>query len=82
MIFKDVMEKYGLDKLDLRFGMEIIDIIEDVSNLDFVVFKFVIEVGGFVRVLCLKGGVDFGRKFLDKLGEFVKIYKVKGFVWI
>ncbi|MBY6917181.1 MULTISPECIES: aspartate--tRNA ligase [Clostridium] len=82
MTFKDAMEKYGSDKPDLRFGMEITNITEDVKDMDFVVFKSAIEAGGSVRALCLKGGAELGRKPLDKLGEFVKTYKAKGLAWI
>lgn len=82
MTFKDAMEKYGSDKPDLRFGMEITDITEDVKDLDFVVFKSAIEAGGSVRALCLKGGAELGRKPLDKLGEFIKTYKAKGLAWM
>ena len=82
MTFKDAMEKYGSDKPDIRFGMEITNITEDVKDMDFVVFKSAIENGGSVRALCLKGGASLGRKPLDKLGEFVKTYKAKGLAWI
>lgn len=82
MTFKDAMEKYGSDKPDLRFEMEITNITEDVKDMDFVVFKSAIEAGGSVRALCLKGGADLGRKPIDKLGEFVKTYKAKGLAWI
>ena len=82
MPFKEAMEKYGSDKPDLRFGMEITDITEDVKDMDFVVFKSAIENGGSVRALCLKGGADLGRKQLDKLVDFVKTYKAKGLAWI
>ena len=82
MTFKEAMEKYGSDKPDVRFGMEITDITEDVKDMDFVVFKSAIEAGGSVRALCLKGGADLGRKPLDKLGEFIKTYKAKGLAWI
>ncbi len=82
MTYKDAMEKYGSDKPDLRFGMEITDITADVKDMDFVVFKSAIEAGGSVRALCLKGGASLGRKPLDKLGEFVKTYKAKGLAWI
>ncbi len=82
MTFKDAMEKYGSDKPDLRFGMEITNITEDVKDMDFVVFKSAIDNGGSVRALCLKGGADLGRKPIDKLGEFVKTYKAKGLAWI
>ncbi|SCJ99331.1 Aspartate--tRNA ligase [uncultured Clostridium sp.] len=82
MPFKEAMEKYGSDKPDLRFGMEITDITEAVKEMDFVVFKSAIENGGSVRALCLKGGADLGRKQLDKLVDFVKTYKAKGLAWI
>ncbi len=82
MTYKDAMEKYGSDKPDLRFGMEITDITSDVNDMDFVVFKSAIENGGSVRALCLKGGASMGRKPLDKLGEFIKTYKAKGLAWI
>ena len=82
MPFKEAMEKYGSDKPDLRFGMEITDLTECVKDLDFVVFKSAIEASGSVRALCLKGGADLGRKPLDKLVDFVKGYKAKGLAWI
>ena len=82
MTFKEAMEKYGSDKPDLRFGMEITDITEAVKDMDFVVFKSAIENGGSVRALCLKGGADLGRKQLDKLVDFIKTYKAKGLAWI
>ena len=82
MTFKDAMEKYGTDKPDLRFGMEITNITEAVKDMDFVVFKSAIENGGSVRALCLKGGASLGRKPIDKLGEFVKTYRAKGLAWI
>ena len=80
--FKEAMEKYGSDKPDLRFGMEITNITEAVKDMDFVVFKSAIENGGSVRALCLKGGASLGRKPIDKLGEFVKTYRAKGLAWI
>ena len=82
MKFKDAMEKYGSDKPDLRFGMEITNITQDVKDMDFVVFKSAIENGGSVRALCLENGASLGRKQLDKLGEFVKTYKAKGLAWM
>ena len=82
MTFKDAMEKYGSDKPDLRFGMEITDLTEVVKDVDFKVFQSAIEIGGSVRALCLKGGASMGRKDVDRLGEFVKTYKAKGLAYI
>ncbi|WP_055071179.1 aspartate--tRNA ligase [Clostridium massiliamazoniense] len=82
MAFKEAMEKYGSDKPDLRFGMEITDLTEVVKSVDFKVFSDAISNGGSVRALCLKGGATMGRKDIDRLGEFVKTFKAKGLAWI
>ncbi|MNO81823.1 Aspartate--tRNA ligase [compost metagenome] len=82
MVYKEAMEKYGSDKPDLRFGMEITDLSDEVKACDFKVFKDAIENGGSVRALCLKGGASMGRKDIDRLGEFVKTFKAKGLAWI
>ena len=82
MTFKDAMEKYGSDKPDLRFGMEITDLTEVVNAIDFKVFADAIAINGSVRALCLKGGAAMGRKDIDRLGEFVKGFKAKGLAWI
>lgn len=82
MPFKEAMEKYGSDKPDLRFGMEITDLSETVRTVDFKVFSDALSNGGSVRALCLKGGAAMGRKDIDRLGEFVKGYKAKGLAWI
>ncbi|MGL4655674.1 MAG: aspartate--tRNA ligase, partial [Sarcina sp.] len=82
MTFADAMNKYGSDKPDLRFGMEITDLSEVVKDVDFMVFKGALEMGGSVRALCLKGGASMGRKDVDRLGEFVKGFKAKGLAYI
>lgn len=82
MTFKDAMEKYGSDKPDLRFGMEITDLTDVVKDVDFKVFTSALEIGGSIRALCLKGGASMGRKDIDRLGEFVKTYKAKGLAYI
>ena len=82
MTFKEAMEKYGSDKPDIRFGLEINDLSEVVKDVDFKVFQSALEIGGSVRALCLKGGASMGRKDMDRLGEFVKTYKAKGLAYI
>jgi aspartyl-tRNA synthetase len=82
MPYKEAMEKYGSDKPDLRFGMEITDISEEVKTVDFKVFKDALEMGGSVRAIKVENAADMGRKDLDRLGEFVKGYKAKGLAWI
>ena len=82
MPYKIAMEKYGSDKPDLRFGMEINDISEVVKNIDFKVFQSAIEAGGSVRAIKVPNSAKMGRKQIDKLVEFVKDYGAKGLVWI
>ncbi|MDZ5252875.1 aspartate--tRNA ligase [Clostridium sp. LIBA-8841] len=82
MTFKDAMEKYGSDKPDLRFGMEITDLSNVVKECGFKVFTDAVANGGSVRGLCLEGGASMGRKDIDRLGEFVKTFKAKGLAWI
>ena len=82
MPYAEAMNKYGSDKPDLRFGMEIKNITEVVRGTEFAVFKNAIENGGSVRAVVAENCADMGRKKLDKLGEFVKTYKAKGLAWI
>ena len=78
----ECMNRYGSDKPDLRFGMEIQCLDEVVKDSNFVVFKNAIADGGTVRSIVLEGGCDkLSRKELDKLVEFVKTYKAKGLAW-
>ncbi|WP_446897525.1 aspartate--tRNA ligase [Clostridium sp. LBM24168] len=82
MPYKVAMEKYGTDKPDLRFGMQISNITDEVCNMDFAVFKNAIEAGGSVRAIKVKNCASMSRKHLDKLVQFVKDYGAKGLVWI
>ncbi|MEG0308417.1 MAG: aspartate--tRNA ligase [Clostridium sp.] len=82
MPYAEAMNKYGSDKPDLRFGMEINDITEAVKGTEFAVFKGAIDNGGSVRAIVAKNCGDMGRKKIDKLGEFVKTYRAKGLAWI
>lgn len=82
MPYKEAMEKYGSDKPDLRFGMEITDISEEVKSSEFKVFKDALLNNGSVRAIKVEGSADMGRKQIDKLGEFVKTFKAKGLAWI
>ncbi|WP_040211509.1 aspartate--tRNA ligase [Clostridium polynesiense] len=82
MPYREAMEKYGSDKPDLRFGMEIKDLTDAVKNSEFKVFAEAVKSGGSVRALTVKSGSTMGRKDIDRLGEFVKTYKAKGLAWI
>lgn len=82
LTYKDAMERFGSDKPDLRFGMELKDLSDLVKDTEFVVFKGALDAGGSVRAITLKGGAAMGRKDIDRLGEFVKTYRAKGLAYI
>ncbi|MDD3394492.1 MAG: aspartate--tRNA ligase [Anaerotignum sp.] len=82
MTYKVAMERFGSDKPDIRFGMELVNISEVVSGTDFVVFQTALEAGGSVRAINAKGCGTFPRKKIDSLVEFVKTYRAKGLAWI
>ncbi len=81
--FKDSMNRFGSDKPDTRFGMEIQDISETVNDTDFVVFKSAIEAGGSVRAIVAKNAAEiYTRKEIDKLTEHAKGIGAKGLAYI
>ncbi|MCX7695166.1 MAG: aspartate--tRNA ligase [Caloramator sp.] len=82
MPYKEAMERYGSDKPDIRFGMELKDLTDIVKDSDFKVFKDTVAAGGHVRAINAEGCADFGRKEIDRLTEFVKTYGAKGLAWI
>lgn len=81
LTWKEAMERFGSDKPDTRFSMELINISDCVSDMDFVVFKNALRAGGSVRAIKCEGHL-FSRKEIDALTEFVKTYKAKGLVYI
>lgn len=81
--FADAMNRFGSDKPDTRFGMEICDISDAVKNIDFVVFKSALENGGSVRAINVKNGAAvYTRKEIDKLVEHAKGIGAKGLAYI
>jgi len=81
--YAEAMGKYGSDKPDLRFGMEIFDITAECENSGFVPFENNLKEGGVVKSIVLKGlESKLSRKDFDKLGETVKTYKAKGLMWL
>ena len=82
MTWKEAMNRFGSDKPDLRFGMELVDVTETVKDFDFVVFKGAIENGGTVRGINAKGNGSMPRKKIDKLVDFAKGYGAKGLAYI
>ncbi len=82
MTWQEAMDRYGSDKPDLRFDIELKDITEVVKNSEFVVFKNAIENGGTVRGINAVGQGAMPRKKIDALVEFAKTYGAKGLAYI
>lgn len=82
MAHKDCMERYGTDRPDLRFGMELRDLSDIAKNSTFSVFNDQINAGGIVKGLCVKGGADISRKGIEEYTEFVSRLGVKGLAWM
>ncbi len=82
LTYDESMRRFGCDSPDLRFAMEIEDISDIAAACDFKVFRGVIEAGGQVRGLCVKGAAEkYSRKGLDDLSQFVTNYGAKGMAW-
>ncbi len=78
LTYADVMSRYGSDKPDTRFGLELRDVSDVVKASEFGVFRDAVAAGGSVRAICATG--QFSRKQTDELGELVKIYGAKGLI--
>ncbi|MDK4190855.1 aspartate--tRNA ligase [Staphylococcus pseudintermedius] len=83
MTYTEAMSRYGTDKPDTRFGMELLDVSELGQIMDFKVFKGAVESGGQVKALVVENAAaDYTRKDIDGLTEFVNIYGAKGLAWV
>ncbi|XVL28969.1 aspartate--tRNA ligase [Staphylococcus equorum] len=83
MTYNEAMSRYGSDKPDTRFGMELIDVSELGEVMDFKVFKDAINKDGQVKAIVAEGASDkYTRKDIDVLTEFVNIYGAKGLAWV
>lgn len=83
MSYKEAMERFGSDKPDTRFEMELCNISDIVENSGFKVFSDAVKNGGSVRAITVKGGADkLARRELDALVDYVKTYRAKGLAWI
>ena len=83
MSYKEAMDRYGSDKPDVRFGLELVDLSDIAAKSSLKVFTGAIENGGVVKAINVNGAADtFTRKELDVLAEFVAIYKAKGLAWL
>lgn len=81
--YDEAMARYGSDKPDTRFDMELIDIAEVVKDVDFKVFQMALENGGQVKALNAKGAADkYSRKDMDNLGTYVSQFGAKGLAWL
>ncbi|MCF6092772.1 aspartate--tRNA ligase [Microaerobacter geothermalis] len=80
--YQEAIERYGSDKPDLRFGLELVDVSDLVENCNFKVFRQAVENGGQVKAINAKGCGDYSRKEIDLLGEFVARYGAKGLAWL
>ncbi|HZK56067.1 MAG TPA: aspartate--tRNA ligase [Desulfosporosinus sp.] len=80
--YKDAMARYGSDKPDTRFGMELVDVGDLVGNTGFKVFANAVANGGSVKCICAKGCSGLPRREIDDLGKFVSTYRAKGLAWI
>ncbi|NSW91304.1 MAG: aspartate--tRNA ligase [Firmicutes bacterium] len=83
MSYQEAMDRFGSDKPDIRFGLELVNISDIVENSGFKVFSDAVKNGGSVRVINAKGcGTKFSRREIDSLVDFVKDNKAKGMTWI
>ena len=82
LTYQEAMDRYGSDKPDTRFGMEIVDVTAAVAESGFKVFRQAVEKGGQVKGLNLVGGLSLSRKEIDELTEYVAQFGAKGLAWI
>ena len=82
LTYEEAVGRYGLDKPDTRFGLELKDITDIVDGSNFKVFADAVKKGGIVKALNAKGCIEFSRKEIDDLIEFVAVYRAKGMAWI
>jgi aspartyl-tRNA synthetase len=82
MTYAEAMRRFGSDKPDLRFGMELQDLSSNLKDTDFAPFASVLEAKGQIQAIVVKGKADYSRKQLDELQEFAKRYGAGALAWI
>lgn len=82
LTYEEATTRFGLDKPDLRYGLELQDVSDIVGASEFSTFAEVVKAGGVVKALNAKGCIDFSRKKIDDLTAFVAVYRAKGLAWI
>ena len=82
LTYDEAIDRFGLDRPDLRFGLELCNVSDIVKDTGFKVFANVVKNGGLVKAINAKGCASFSRKQIDELTEFSSVYKAKGLAWI
>ena len=82
LTYQEAMERFGIDRPDLRYGMELVDLTEAVRRSKFGVFANTAAAGGRIKALCVPGAASFSRKKIDELTDVVKSRGAKGLVWL
>ncbi|HMQ03209.1 MAG TPA: aspartate--tRNA ligase [Pyrinomonadaceae bacterium] len=82
LTYAEAMRRYGSDKPDLRFGMELVHLSEELRETDFAPFAEILAKGGEIKAIVVKGRADYSRKQTDELQEFVKRYGAGALAWI
>ncbi|MGM0471278.1 MAG: aspartate--tRNA ligase [Bacillota bacterium] len=82
MSYQEAMDRFGSDRPDLRFGLELVDISDIVADSEFNVFSGTVANGGEVKGINAKGCADFSRKDMDELTDYVSTYGAQGLAWI
>ncbi|MCP4722664.1 MAG: aspartate--tRNA ligase [Desulfobacteraceae bacterium] len=82
LTYDEAIDRFGLDRPDLRFGLELCNVSDIVKDTGFKVFANVVKNGGLVKAINAKGCASFSRKQIDELTEFTSVYKAKGLAWI
>ncbi len=80
--YNEAISRFGLDRPDLRFGLELVNISDIVKDAGFKVFADVVKQGGVVKGINAKGCATFTRKEIDDLTEFAAVYRARGLAWI
>ncbi len=82
LTYDEAIDRFGLDRPDLRFGLELCNVSDIVKDTGFKVFANVVKTGGLVKAINAKGCAIFSRKQIDELTDFTAVYKAKGLAWI
>ncbi len=82
LTYREAMTRFGSDKPDVRFGMELRDVSDLLADSAFAVFRDAIAAGGSVRAIAVPDGGTMSRKEIDSLAEYVKTYRAKGLAWL